>query len=412
MNPMGSLLLLLVCAASATAGDWPQWLGARRDASTDEKVPVWKGPLKELWRQPVGEGNSSPVVASGRLYVHTKPNDKNVEAIVAFDAETGKELWNTSYDRAEFKSLYGNGPRATPSVVDGKLYAHGITGVLSCLDTATGKIVWQADTWKELSAAKLFFGAACSPLVARGRVYLNVGGNGTSVVAFDAASGKVIWKSLDDPASYSSPILVREGDLKQLVVLTGKGLASLDPSNGQPYWQFPLVDKLFESSTTPVRVGERVLASSITYGSAALQLQSKDGKPAYVEDWKNAELTSYFATPVATEPDHVYMVTGRLPLPGRRGEADLHCVDMKTGKKLWTKPKVGEYHASLLRTGDNKLLMLEEAGDLVLIEPDPKEYRELARTKVCGHVWAHAALAQGKLYVRDDKDVICLEFPK
>jgi outer membrane protein assembly factor BamB len=412
MKPMRSLLLLLVCAAAATAGDWPQWLGPRRDAATDEKVPVWKGPLKELWRQPTGEGNSSPVVASGRVYVHTKPNDQNVEAIIAFDAETGKELWNTSYDRAEFKSLYGNGPRATPSVVDGKLYAHGITGVLSCLDTASGKVVWQVDTWKELSAAKLLFGAACSPLVDQGRIYLNVGGKGASVVAFDAANGKVIWKSLDDPASYSSPILVRDGDVKQLVVLTGKGLASLDPSNGHLYWQFPLVDKLFESSTTPVRVGQRVLASSITYGSAALQLQAKDGKPTYAEDWKNADLTSYFATPVATEPDHVYMVTGRLPLPGRRGEADLHCVDMKTGKKLFTKSKVGEYHASLLKTGDNKLLMLEEAGDLVLIDPDPKEYRELARTKVCGHVWAHAALAQGKLYVRDDKDVICLELPK
>ena len=412
MNALRSLLMLVACAAPASAGDWPQWLGPRRDASSDEKVPAWKGQLKELWRQPMGEGNSSPVVASGRIFVHTKPNDKNIEAVVAFDAATGKELWNTSYDRADFKSLYGNGPRATPYVVDGKLYSYGITGVLSCFDTTSGKIVWQVDTWKELSAAKLFFGAACSPLVDQGRVYLNVGGKGTSVVAFDAADGKVVWKSLDDPASYSSPILLRDGDVKQLIVLTGKGLASLDPSGGQLYWQFPLVDKLFESSTTPVRIGERALASSITYGSAALRLQTKDGKPSYTEDWKNTELTSYFATPVATEPDHVYMVTGRLPLPGRPGEADLHCVDMKTGKKLWTRPKVGEFHTSLLRTGNNKLLMLEEAGDLVLIDPDPKEYRELARAKVCGHVWAHAALADGKLYVRDDKDVLCLELPK
>jgi len=314
MNALRSLLMLVACAAPASAGDWPQWLGPRRDASSDEKVPAWKGQLKELWRQPMGEGNSSPVVASGRIFVHTKPNDKNIEAVVAFDAATGKELWNTSYDRADFKSLYGNGPRATPSVVDGKLYSYGITGVLSCFDTTSGKIVWQVDTWKELSAAKLFFGAACSPLVDQGRVYLNVGGKGTSVVAFDAADGKVVWKSLDDPASYSSPILLRDGDVKQLIVLTGKGLASLDPSGGQLYWQFPLVDKLFESSTTPVRIGERALASSITYGSAALRLQTKDGKPSYTEDWKNTELTSYFATPVATEPDHVYMVTGRLPL--------------------------------------------------------------------------------------------------
>ena len=96
----------------------------------------------------------------------------------------------------------------------------------------------------------------------------------------------------------------------------------------------------------------------------------------------------------------------------RQSEATLHCVDMKTGKKLWSKPKVGEYHASLLRTGDNKLLLLEEAGELVLLDPDVKQYHELARAKVCGHTWAHAALANGRLYLRDDKDVICVELPK
>jgi hypothetical protein len=106
------------------------------------------------------------------------------------------------------------------------------------------------------------------------------------------------------------------------------------------------------------------------------------------------------------------MVTSRLPLPGRASEATLHCVDMSNGKKLWSKSKVGEYHASLLRTGDNKILMLEEQGDLVLIDPNPKGYRELARAKVCGHTWAHAALANGRLYLRDDKDLICVALPQ
>jgi outer membrane protein assembly factor BamB len=232
------------------------------------------------------------------------------------------------------------------------------------------------------------------------------------VVAFDAADGKVVWRCLDDKASYASPVLTGDGPARQLISFTGEGLASLDPADGKLYWQFPLVDRLFESSTTPVRVGDRLLASSITYGSAALNLETKDGKPAYAEAWKNPELTSYFSTPVGVDADHVFLVTGRLPLPGRPGEAALHCVDMNTGKKLWTRPKVGEYHASLLRTGDNKLLLLEEAGELVLLDPDVKQYHELARTKVCGHTWAHAAVANGKLYLRDDKDVICVELPK
>jgi outer membrane protein assembly factor BamB len=412
MNPLRATLLLFLCVIPARAGDWPQWLGPRRNASTTEKVPVWTGSLKELWRQPVGEGNSSPVVVAGRVYVHDKVKDKSVEEVIAFDSASGKELWRAPYERAALDFKYGNGPRATPAVVAGKLYSYGITGVLTCFDAADGKIVWQVDTWKELAAPRLFFGAACSPLIDGGRVYLNVGGVGHSVVAFDAAKGSVVWKSLDDPASYASPILIGKGPSRQLIVFTGKGVASLDPGEGKLNWQFPLVDKLLESSTTPVKIGDRLLASSITYGSAVIRLDSNDGKPGFAEAWKNPELTSYFATPVAVDPEHVYMVTGRLPLPGRKADAALHCVDMETGKKLWTRAKVGEFHASLLRTGDKKLLLLEEAGELVLLDPDPKEYRELARAKVCGHTWAHAAVADGRLYLRDDKDLICVELPK
>jgi outer membrane protein assembly factor BamB len=412
MRRICAAFVLFFCAMPAVAEDWPQWLGPRRDASTTETVPVWKGPLKELWRQPVGEGNSSPVVAADRVYIHDRVQNKPVEEVIAFDATTGKELWRTPYERAPLDFKYGNGPRATPAFADGKVYTYGITGVLTCFDAAGGKIVWQSDTWKEFTAPKLFFGAASSPLVESGRVYLDVGAKGASVVAFDAAKGDVVWKSLDDPASYASPILTGEKANRQLVAFTGKGLASLNPGDGKPYWQFPLVDMLLESSTTPVRVGDRLLASSITYGSAALRLETKDGKPGYAEAWKNPELTSYFSTPVGVDADHVFMVTGRLPLPGRPGEASLHCVDMKSGKKLWTKHKVGEYHASLLRTGDNHLLLLEEPGELVLIDPDVKQYHELARAKVCGKTWAHAALANGRLYLRDDKDLVCIELPK
>ncbi len=412
MHLLRSMFLLLLCAAPTAAGDWPQWLGPRRDASSPETVPAWKGTLKELWRHPTGEGNSSPVVSAGRVFVHSKVRDANVEEVVAYDAVSGKELWRTSYDRAEFKSLYGNGPRATPSVAGGKVYTHGITGLLTCFDAATGKISWQVDTQKTFEAPKLLFGTACSPLVDAGRVYLDVGAKSASVVAFDAAKGDVVWKSLSDPASYSSPILTGDGASRQLIVLTGSGLTSLEPAEGKLNWQFPLKDALFESSTTPVRIGERILASSITYGSVALQLENKGGKPAVAEAWKSASLTPYFSTPVGVDTDHVYLVAGSNPLAFRQAEATLHCVDMKTGKSLWSKPKVGDYHASLLRTGDNKLLLLEEKGDLVLLDPDPKEYRELARSKVCGHTWAHAALANGRLYLRDDKDLICVELPK
>jgi outer membrane protein assembly factor BamB len=246
-----------------------------------------------------------------------------------------------------------------------------------------------------------------------GRVLLNVGGKGASVVAFDAGKGDLAWKSLDDPASYSSPIVFGRGKEHQAVFLTGANLVSLDPSDGSVFWTFPLKDKLLESSTTPVRVGDLVLASSITYGSAALELGTKDGKLTASEKWKNPELTSYFSTPVAVGTKYVYMVTGKTPSPFTKPEATMHCVEAQTGKELWRKARVGTYHASLLRTGDNRLLMLTDGGNLVLLDPSPREYRELARSNVSGpETWAHPALTDGRLYVRDKKELICVDVAK
>jgi hypothetical protein len=124
--------------------------------------------------------------------------------------------------------------------------------------------------------------------------------------------------------------------------------------------------------------------------------------------WKNPALTCYFATPVPVGKDHLYLVTGELAL---NPQSSLRCVEVKTGKELWSKPKVGKYHAALLRTADDKLLMLSDSGDLVLLDPNPKEYKELARSKVCGQAWAHPALSGGKLYLRDEKELICLQMP-
>lgn len=409
MPRFASCLVLFVSVSSLPAADWPQWLGPTRDGASPEKVAPWKDTPRVLWRQPVGEGNSSPIIAGGKVYLHSKVKDKLEEDVVARDAATGTEAWRQVYPRAAFVSFYGNGPRATPAVANGTLFTYGITGTLTAWDAATGRRLWQVEALKQFSAKNLTFGASCSPLVEGKNVLVNVGGKGASVVAFAAADGSVAWKALDDPASYSSPIPLGEGEKRQVVFLTGDGVVGLSPRDGKLFWRYPLKDKLFESSTTPATAGDILLASSITFGSAGLRLGSKDGQPDAKEAWKNTALTSYFTTPVAVG-DHFYLVTGSNPLLNLgMAQADLHCVDVKTGKSLWTRPKVGRYHASLLRTGDNKLLLLEDTGSLVLIDPSPQEYRELARSKVCGETWAHPALADGRLYVRDDKDVICLE---
>jgi len=401
-----SVGFVLLCAGMVSAGDWPQWLGPTRDGASPEKVAPWKETPKLLWRLPVGEGHSSPIVAGGKVFLHAKVKDKDEEEVIACDAASGKEVWRQAYPRAAFKSIFGVGPRATPALDQGKLYSFGVTGILTCWDAATGKQLWQVDTLKEFKAANLFFGVSCSPLVEGGNVLVNVGGPGASVVAFDKAKGTAAWKALDDKASYSSPIAIGQGKERQVIFLTQKGLVGLSPTDGSRFWDFPLVDKLSESSTTPTVVGDLLLGSSVTYGSVGLKLAAKDGQPTAAEAWKNPALTCYFSTPVAVGDEQVYLVTGSiLPPPA----ANLRCINGKSGKELWSKAKVGKYHAALLRTGDNKLLMHDDGGGLTLLEPNAQEFKALAQSKICGPTWAHPALADGKLYVRDDKWLLCFQ---
>jgi outer membrane protein assembly factor BamB len=418
MPRLRSALALLLLAAPAAAADWPQWLGPHRDGSTPETVAPWQGKLPVVWRQPVGEGHSSPVVAGGRVYLHTRVAGKDEEVLTAYDARSGKQLWQSSYPRGPFKNKFGTGPRATPAVRGSQVYTLGVTGILTCFQDARDKagVVWQVDTLKKFRAPNLFFGVSCSPLVEGGRVFVNVGGKGASVVAFDAEGGIVRWKALDDRASYSSPILLGKGPGRQLVFLTQQGLVSLNPADGELYWRFPLRDLLLESSTTPARAGDALVASSITAGTVGLRLGTKGQKPAATQLWKKPALTCYFSTPIAAGED-LYMVTGVNPLavnPFARGKggATLRCVEAATGKERWKKEGVGTYHASLVRTGDGKLLLLEEKGDLVLLRPDPQGYRELCRARVCGQTWAHPAVAGGRLYVRDGKELVCVRLSR
>jgi outer membrane protein assembly factor BamB len=409
-----SALCLLLLGAAARAADWPQWLGPRRDGSTSETVAPWKGKLKVLWHKSVGDGHSAPVVAEGRVYLLTQVASKDEETLTAYDAKTGEQLWETTYARPPFKNPFGTGPRATPAVRDGRIYTFGVTGMLTCFERS-GKKRWQVDTLKKFKAPNLFFGASCSPLVEGGKVFVNVGGKGASVVAFDAGSGNVVWKALDDRASYASPVLLGKGSRPQLVVLTQQGLVSLDPTSGDLFWRFPFKDKLLESSTTPVQVGDTLVASSITAGAVGLRMEAKDSKPAVSQLWKNPDLTCYFSTPVAFGY-RLYLVTGTRPtlnvFAKSKNVATLRCVNPTTGKELWKKEGVGTYHASLVRTGDSKLLMLEEKGDLVLLQPNSKSYKELARASVCGQTWAYPAIAGGKLYVRDRRELICIQLSK
>jgi outer membrane protein assembly factor BamB len=402
------LMVLFVLATPLAAEDWPQWLGPRRDSSSTDSIPAWKEAPKVLWRIPVGEGHSSPIVAGNRLYLLTKVKNKEEESVTAYDIAGGKEAWSKSYERGRlhdrFVTQFGVGPRSTPALHGGKLFTLGVNGHLNCWTAKDGTLDWTVDTGKQFSPPPLLFGVSCSPLIEGKKVLVNIGGKGASLVAFNIMDGKVVWKGQDDRPSYSSPAAFGEDKERQVVFLTHDGLVSVNPKDGSVFWRVPLVEILAESSTTPVKASDILLGSSVTFGSLGVQLKLVDGKPKGEQVWKNGQLTCYFGTPVALG-EHLYVVSGS---PPPFAQARLHCVDSKTGKILWTKDKVGTYHATLLRTGDDRLLMLDDFGNLILLEPNTKEYRELARSKVCGKTWAHPALSNGRLYLRDEKELICL----
>jgi len=397
-------MFVLFGASAGLAADWPQFLGPNRDSSSREKVAAWKGDLKAAWKVPVGDAHSSPVVAGGTVYAFFQPKGQDADALAAFDARTGEKRWEKSYERTKFNPPFGSGPRSTPSVHGGKVFTLGSTGILACWDAKTGDIAWKVDTLKEFKGPNLFFGISTSPLVEGDTVIAMVGGKGAGIVAFDVATGKTKWQASSDPSSYASPVAVGSGAERQILTLTGSNLRSLSPG-GKELWAVPFKDLLNESSTSPVKVGDFVVGSSVTAGSIGLKLKKTDETWAAERVWKKGELTCYFSTPVAVGK-HLYMVNGKASLTD--ASITLRCVELETGKTLWEKPKIGRYHAAIIRAANDKLLMLDDNGMLTLFEPNEKEFKPLSTSKVCGPTWAHPALVDGKIYLRDEKNLICI----
>jgi len=398
---MRTLVAALLLTAPAVAADWPCFLGPTGDNHTPEKVAPWKGKLTEVWKKPVGEAHSSPVVADGIVYAFFTPKGTSKDVLAAFDAKTGDKKWEKGYERAKFTPPFGSGPRGTPCVSGGRVFTLGNTGVLACWDAKAGDINWKVDTLEKFEAKNLFFGVSTSPVVVGKVVIVMVGGKGAGIVGFDTESGKVAWQATDDPASYASGIVVG----KDFVTLTGANVRAVGVADGKEKWAYPFKDKLNESSTTPVKAGDLYIASSVTAGTVALKVTA--GKPALA--WEDKKLTCYFSTPVVVGK-HLYMVNGAANLLNPK--IVLRCVDIATGKVLWEQKDIGKYHAAILRTGDDKLLLMDDGGKLTLFQPDDTAFKPLATAKLCGETWAHPAVSDGKLYIRDNNNLLCVKLPE
>jgi outer membrane protein assembly factor BamB len=406
MKGFKAILVAVLAPTLAAAGDWPQWLGPKRDNASPEKVEAWKDAPAVEWRWPVGPGYSVPVISGGRVFIHSRVKGKDQEEIFALDAKTGKQIWHDSYGRAPFASVLNTGPQATPAVAGNKVITYGITGVLTAYAADSGKRLWQVDCLKQFKAGVPRFGVCCSPMVVGNRVLVSVGGKGSAIVAFDTENGNVAWQALDEPAGTTSPVLVRrKGSLPDVVFMTTLRLIGVNPLDGNINWEHSLVFQPAGTAPTPLVVGDLLVTTTIDNGTTITRLAEKDEKTTTERVWQNKDIGGYFSTGVAAG-DYLYLVTNVLkPIPS----ASLKCVDLKTGKEMWATKGLGSFNAGVIRTGNDRLLILDDTGTLRLAETNPKEYRELAKSKVCGGTFSAPALADSHLYIRDDKEVLCLK---
>lgn len=401
-------LCALVCIGGSLvfAGDWPGFLGPGRDAVSTEtgllqSLPRQGPPV--VWRKEVGQGYAGPVIAGQTLILfHRVGTDDVVEAL---DAASGKERWKFTYATRYQDDLgKGDGPRSTPLIARGLVYTLGAEGQLHCLDLETGKKVWSRSLNTEYRPRKGFFGVGTSPLIEGELLLVNVGDKEAGIVAFDRKTGKEVWKATDHEASYSSPIAATIDQTRHVFFFTREGLVSLDPKDGKVRFSKRWRSRQHASvnAATPVVAGEQLFLSAC-YGTGAILLRvRKDGVD---EIWSNDEsLSNHFTTSIHRD-GFLYGFDGR-----QEEGARLRCVELKTGKVRWSREGLG---CGCMLLADGQLLILSEQGELVLVEATPEAYREKARAAVLkGPCRAPLALAEGRLYARDNQQLVCWNVKK
>jgi outer membrane protein assembly factor BamB len=403
--PALAAAFVLAATDGTTAGDWPQWRGPTRDGFTrldalPDKLPAT---LTPRWRQPIGGGYGGIAVAGGRVYVMDRQKEpREVERVLCLEAATGRPVWDHAYPVTYGKLDYGNGPRATPTVRAGRVYANGALGRLSCLDAATGKEIWSRDTVKDFRGRVPTWGHSCSPLVDEGRVIVQPGGTPDAcLVALDAATGKEVWRSLSDRPGYSSPVLLSGKGWRELLYWTAENLACLEPATGKVLWKVPFSPIDYDVAISdPVFDGGVVLVSNYWTGSKAVRLDARGQNPEVA--WEGKQLSLLMSTPLVRN-GHAYA------LDRFRG---LKCIDLRTGSVKWegehVTPRGTNPQASLVWAGE-KALILNEKGELLLAGLTPEGFRGLGKAAILGgQVWAHPAYANGCVFARSDTEIVCV----
>jgi len=383
----------------AAAGRWQQWRGPARDGIV--AGPTWPDGLSadrlsRAWRTDLGPSYSGPVVAGDLVFV-TETKDRKTEHVRALDRKTGKQVWEASWEGAMtvpfFAISNGSWIRATPAVDGERIYVAGMRDMLVCLEAATGKEVWRKDFMQEFGSPLPAFGFVSSPLVIGDHVFVQAG---SGFVKLDKATGKTVWRVLDDGggmsgSAFSSPFPTTIDGVPQLLVQAREFLAAVDPEAGTVLWKTPVEAFRGMNIVTPTVTAGRIFTTSYGGGSFLFSVgaPAAEGARPVETVWRN-KVQGYMSSPIVIG-GHAYV-----HLRNQR----FACIELATGKEAWITTPFGRYW-SMVAQGD-RILALDETGDLRLIRATPEKYDLLGEMKVADkESWAHVAVDQGTVYVRD-----------
>ena len=411
-----TLLAALATSFSASAMDWPQWRGPNRDAvvkDPNHKLEKLPAEPKVLWKIDAGPGQSSPVVASGKVVFLDAQKDQEVAHCL--DATSGKILWSVPVGpTVEFSPAYGGGPRCTPLIDGERVYAQSSGGEFRCLALADGKKIWgvsfgsdygatfignkSGDPAAKETASRRHGNNGCA-VIDGDRIFVPVGSvNGATLVAFDKKTGKELWRAGTDNTAYSSVMFGTLAGVKQAVHFTADALMGVDAASGKILWRVPLKTGAKRHACTPVISGDTVTVASTSIGTQKFKIVKKGAEFVAEKAWENPACKTILGTPT--------LVGKNLFTIGPTDHTDLECLDFETGNQVWSQRGLADY-ASLTVVND-KILVLNSTGELLLVKADPAKYEELGRVQVCAKTWASPAYADGKIFVKDEAHLAAL----
>ncbi len=430
MNAGLALIIGMVALHSvATADDWPQWMGPNRDNVWREGGIVQKFPdggPKVLWRTPLAGGYAGPAVADGRVFITDYVTTADVkvdnfdrneftgqERIHCLEEATGEVLWTHDYP-VKYAISYPSGPRCTPNVESECVYTLGAEGNLLCLSIANGRVIWSHDLKQKYETKAAIWGYAAHPLIDGDNLLCLAGGAGSHIVAFNKHSGKEVWRSTTSPEQgYSPPTIFKHGGVRQLILLRPNAVSSIDPETGREYWSIPYEATNGSIIMSPVMIGDYLYAAG--YSGRNILIQMDPSKPAATEVWRDKQ---NLISPVNVQP----IVDGNV-LYGMDQKGVMRAVSIPDGERLWETPDpiglraAGSETAFIVRHED-RYILFNELGELLLAKLSPDGYTEIDRVKVIDQtnaafgrdvVWSMPAFANKHAYIRNDKEIICVD---